>query len=317
MKKDLICLLLIFFVGITFPAKAQIKAYPIDSWHSDISFSVKFGDLLPIRGRFDKFSGTILLDEQDLLKTSVTLLIDASSINTGVEMRDTHLKSSDFFDVEKYSKLIFSSKKVFKQGEQFVMEGDLNMHGISKEVKIPFVLVHGEQADPWKNFRITLQAAGEINRLDFGIGEGRNTIGETVEVQLILSGRIFNTETISLFQSPFGQRMVHALENGGIETGREELSKLNSENDKDANDFSNFNFIHLKLKQNGNLMASLQAAKLSVEVFPEDAKARSLLGYSYYENGEIKKALMAFKKALILDEKETLAIEMLKWLEKK
>ncbi len=304
-----------FFLGLPLLAQSQVKAYPIDSWHSNVAFSARLGGLLPVKGNFDKFWGTVLFDEKDLMKTSATVLIDASSISTGVEMRDTHLESADFFDVENYPNITFSSDRIIKQGTQYFMAGNLTMHGVSKEVQIPFDLLHGEQADPWKNFRITFEAVGEINRLEFGIGEGGDMIGETVEVQLILSGRVFNTETINLFKRPFGIRMVDALEKGGIDAGRKELSRLSAENDKDANKQGSFNFIYLRLKQTGKLKASLQAAKLAVEVFPEDAEARSLLAYAYYENGEMEKALKAFREALALDENDTLAIEMLKWLE--
>ncbi|MEM9548044.1 MAG: YceI family protein [Bacteroidota bacterium] len=310
-----ILFILTTFLVLPLSSYTQVKAFPIDSWHSNISFSVKFGGLLPIKGNFERFSGTILWDEQDILKTSAKVKIHASSINTGVKMRDDHLRNPDFFDVEKHPFLIFTSTKVYQQGEHFFMEGDLEMHGISNKETIRFNLVHGEKADPWKNARITFQAEGDINRLDYKVGEGQNNIAEIVHLELITTGRIFNTETNNLFKRPFGLRMVTAFESGGIESGRVELEKLTSEKDKDVTKLSNFRYLYLKLKQMGNLKASLQVAKLTAEQFPERAESKSLLGYSYFENGEMDEALSAFKDALILDEHETLAHEMIKWLE--
>lgn len=304
----LTCLLFPVFV------QAQVKAYPVDSWHSSISFSARFGGLVPVRGSFDRFSGTVLLDEADLTKTSATIFIDAASIDTGLSMRDNHLKSDDFFDVEKHPQISFSSERVIRENNAVVMEGMLSMHGISRAVRIPFVLAHGEQADPWKNFRITLQGTLELNRLDFGIGEGQDTIGETISIELVISARIFNTETIGLFNRPFGVEMVKAFKEGGTEAGRKVYEKLKASEDKDAMKPGSFEFLYLKLKQTGNLRESLQAAGFFVEIFPQDADARSLLGYAYYEHNDLEKAKNSFQTALKLDKKESLALEMLKVL---
>ncbi|MCE7992495.1 MAG: hypothetical protein HEP71_10955 [Roseivirga sp.] len=304
----LTCLLLPAF------AQAQVKAYPVDSWHSSISFSARFGGLVPVRGSFDQFSGTVLLDESDLTKTSATIFIAAASIDTGLGMRDNHLKSDDFFDVEKHPQLSFSSTRVIIENNALVMEGILRMHGVAKEVRIPFVLAHGEQPDPWKNFRITLQGTLELNRLDFGIGEGQDTIGETITIDLVISARIFNTETIALFNRPFGIEMMKAFKEGGTEAGRKAYEKLKASGDKDAVKPGSFEFLHLKLKQTGHIRESLLAAEFFVEIFPEDAEAQSLLGYAYYEHKDLEKAGNTFQKALALDEKESLALEMLKVL---
>ena len=308
--------LVLFIVLITFSSfsNAQIKAYPIDAWHSGISFSTKFGGLLPVRGTFDSFAGTVLLDETDLTKTSATIFINTESIDTGVGMRDNHLKSADFFDVEKYEYIFFSSKRVIQENDQLVMLGELQMHGVSKDVSIPFQLVHGEQEDPWKNFRITLQGAFQINRMDFGVGEDQKTIGEEVNVEMVISARVFNTATIALFNRPFGQSMIGAFEKGGIQEARKVLKQLQAVGDKDASKPSSFEFLYLKLKQMGKAVASLGAAELFVELFPEESEAHSLLGYAYYERGQTDKAKDAFRKALEFDSNETQALEMTKLL---
>ncbi len=295
-------------------SQAQVKAYPIDAWHSSISFHTKFGGLLPVKGSLDRFWGTVLLDESDLTRTSATITIDTKSISTGVGMRDKHLKSEDFFEAEKYPQMTFTSSRVVRNDDGFIMKGVLDLHGITKEVEIAFSLVHGEQPDPWKNFRVTLQGTVEINRLDFGIGEGQVGISDKVSIDLIISARVFNTETIGLFNRPFGQKMVMAFEEGGIVKAREVLGQLKSADDKDAIKPASFEFLYLKLKQGGKMELSKQAATLFAEVFPENAEALSQLGYSYYENNQHKEAVSAFQKALTFDQQESLALEMLKHL---
>ena len=294
---------------------AQIKAYPIDTWHSNISFSVKFGGLLPVKGQFENFKGSLLIDENDLTKTSATIFIKTKSINTGVNFRDEHLRKEDFFAAEKHPAISFSSTRVLTSGKQHLLLGNLSMHGVTKEIQIPFELLHEEKLDSWKNWRITLAGAFEINRLDFGIGEGELTIGETVTIELIISGRIFNTETINLFDRPFGQQMIAARESEGKDAARVVYKELKEAGDKDVSNLSHFYFLYLKLKQKENLVASLELTELCAELFPKKSLAFSTLGYAYFENNQTSKAITNFKKALELDENNSLALEMLKVLE--
>lgn len=108
MKKGLAGVL--FFIW-SVCALAQPKAYPIDSWHSKIGFSVKFGGLIDVEGRFTGFRGTIVYDEQNPADLSASVFIDPASVDTGVGPRDRHLRSEDFFGVEQYPRIIFSSKR--------------------------------------------------------------------------------------------------------------------------------------------------------------------------------------------------------------
>ena len=170
--------------------------------------------------------------------------------------------------------------------------------------------------DSWKNFRITLRGELSINRLDFGVGNPKETVGEEVKLELLVSARVFNTATINLFERPFGKTMVEALESGGLEAARTQYESLQMAEDKDTGSAFNFTFLYLHLQQKGNLSAALKAAQLGVELFPEKSASFGLLGYAYYENGEHRKAVDSFRRALELNERNTLAMEMLKWMDK-
>ncbi len=314
MKKDLTCILLIIFIGITFPAKTQIKAYPIDSWHSRIGFSIKFANLMNVYGNFNDFKGTVLFDEEDTSKLSVTIIINAKSINTGVDMRDDDLRKSSYFDVEKFPEFRFYSKRTRRNGNGYQLIGDLTMHDLTKEIEIAFTVIHSEQKDPWKNYRISLGGNLVLNRTDFEIGEGKNFIAKEVMIELLISARILNTETIGMFNRPFGNQIFSKIKDEGIEAVKQYFFFLKEKKDPDALDPFSIKLMYLKLNQSGMLTEATEICKLGIEVYPERAASHSLLGYAYYENGEIENAKKAFQKALELDDDNTLAIEMTKYL---
>jgi polyisoprenoid-binding protein YceI len=147
-------------------AHAQ-DAYKIDPVHSSIAFKVKHMMVSDVRGTFDMFEGTINLDPKNVESSTVEVTIDATSISTKNEKRDGHLKSADFFDVEKYPTITFKSKKVTKSGDNWVAVGDLTIHGVTKEVSLPFTLSGPMSAG--NASMLGVSAAAEINRMDFGV----------------------------------------------------------------------------------------------------------------------------------------------------
>jgi len=295
---------------------AQIKAYPIDGWHSKVGFSVKFSGLLPVSGQFDRIRGTILFDERNMANTSTTIHIDVSSINTGVEFRDNHLKQEDFFAMERYPKINFSSEKVVRKNDQWIILGTIKIRNNSKPVEIPIRLLHGEPADSWKNYRITLAGTFEINRLDFEIGKDQIGIGEKVSVNFIISARIFNTETIALFKREFGIKMIEKMLEGTKKSTLEQFHEFIKLNNKDAKNPDSFEFLYLYLKQNKLYRASKELAELYVEVFPKESNAYSTLGNAYFDENAYDKARTSFERALEYDSENTLAEEMLKRMQK-
>lgn len=156
-----------FFVFLIIPMFI-FSEYVVDPAHTSVSFSVKHMVISTVKGSFTKFEGELNYVENDLSKWKVSGKIYADSINTNNPDRDTHLKSADFFDVNKYPYINFESKSFIKKGDGYVCKGNLTMHGVSKEIEIPFKIL-GKIKDPWGKERIGVEASLKLNRQDFGI----------------------------------------------------------------------------------------------------------------------------------------------------
>jgi polyisoprenoid-binding protein YceI len=147
--------------------------YNIDPAHSIIGFSIRHLEIAWVGGRFKDFKGTIRYDERDVTKSSVEFSAKVASIDTGVEARDKHLRTADFFDAEKHPEMGFRSTRVeVERANGYVLHGDLTIKGVTKQVAIPFT-VTGAVKDPWGNTRFGVEARTKINRRDFGITFGQ------------------------------------------------------------------------------------------------------------------------------------------------
>src|ERR1700704_4579811 len=142
----------------------------IDPAHSVAEFKVKHMMISNVKGQFPKVSGALTLDESTLAKSRVEALIEAASIETRDAQRDTHLKSPDFFDVEKFPKLSFKSTGIrqVRDGE-LAVEGDLTIRGVTRKVVFSVEGPTPPARDPWGNTRVAVSATTKINRKDFGL----------------------------------------------------------------------------------------------------------------------------------------------------
>ena len=163
--------------------------WEIDSSHSSVHFSVRHLVIAKVRGTFARWSGAVQVLEGDFSKATVAVTIDASSIATGVEQRDAHLKSPDFFDVAQYPELHFVGKRVQpRSGDEIDVTGDLTIKGITREVVLR-VEQHGEAKDPWGNVRRAFTAKTSIDRKDFGLTwnqvleTGGVMVGDRVDIE--------------------------------------------------------------------------------------------------------------------------------------
>jgi polyisoprenoid-binding protein YceI len=142
----------------------------IDPVHSVAEFKVRHMMISNVKGQFTGVKGTLSLDPDDLLNSKVQATIDAGSINTREAQRDAHLKSADFFDVEKFPTLAFSSTHVSRLGEaELAVDGDLTIHGITRKVAFEVEGPTAPAKDPWGSTRLGLSATTRINRKDFGL----------------------------------------------------------------------------------------------------------------------------------------------------
>lgn len=146
--------------------------WQIDPMHSTIEFSVKHMMFTTVRGRFTRFTGTINADEQNPNNSSAVMEIESASVDTGVADRDTHLRSADFFDVQKHPAISFRSTRVSgalaKAGDQFDVIGDLTIMGKAVSVTLKAVF-EGVGKDPWGKQRAGFSATAEIDRRQWGL----------------------------------------------------------------------------------------------------------------------------------------------------
>ena len=167
--------------------------YKVDPAHTSVTFSVRHLGINNVKGKFNEFEGALVLEGETLKEASGT--IQAKSIDTGVEKRDNHLRSADFFDTEKYPTISFKTKRIEKGGDgQTVLIADFTMRGVTKELRLPAKMSKPTK-DPWGGVRVGLEAKTKLNRKDYGINyhevleTGAMAVGEEVELEI-------NTEAV-------------------------------------------------------------------------------------------------------------------------
>ena len=166
------------------------ERWEIDSSHSGIQFTVRHLVIAKVRGQFSRWTGTVTASGGDFGRASLEVVIDATSIDTGVADRDAHLRSADFFDVERFPTLTFKSRKVQAvNGDTFQLVGDLTIRDITREVVLD-VEAEGFQKDPWGGQRAGFSATTRINRKDFGLTwnqaleTGGLLVGDDIKISL-------------------------------------------------------------------------------------------------------------------------------------
>jgi polyisoprenoid-binding protein YceI len=175
------------------PAVSQsaVSAWKLDQAHSVVEFKVKHMMISNVKGQFTTLSGVLSLNEGDVTNSRVDVSIEAASINTHEPQRDAHLKSADFFDVEKFPTLSFKSTRTSRKGDdELAVSGDLTIHGVTRNVVLTVEGPTPPAKDPWGNTRVGLSATTKINRKDFGLNwnpvleTGGILIGDEVTITL-------------------------------------------------------------------------------------------------------------------------------------
>jgi polyisoprenoid-binding protein YceI len=166
-----------------------IETWQLDSAHSNIGFSVRHMVISKVHGRFQKWSGTLAVDKDDLARSSVEAHVEVASLDTNEAQRDGHLKSADFFDAEKHPEIVFKSRSVQRVGaEGLELVGDLTIKGTTREIVLTGEVGFGK--DPWGNERLGASAQTTIDRKDFGLTwnqvleTGGVLVGEKVEIKI-------------------------------------------------------------------------------------------------------------------------------------
>ena len=175
-------------------ASDRIPGYVAGRWaldpaHSSVSFSVRHLMVSKVRGQFDDFDAEIVTGA-DPLASSVSATVDLSSIDTGNADRDAHIRSADFFDVDTHPTLSFRSTGVRPDGDDFVVDGELSLHGVTRPVSLKLEVNGFQHASPFGDVRAGFSASTEINRKDYGIEfnmpleGGGVVVGDKVQIAL-------------------------------------------------------------------------------------------------------------------------------------
>lgn len=183
MKKIALLLIVTLFSVTSF---AQTK-YNVDAYHSFLNFSVGHMGISFVDGRMDKYQGTLEMDGENVTSAKFKFKVDVNSVNTGIEMRDKHLKSADFFDAEKFNEITFNSTSITKKGKAYKLNGDLTIKGVTKNVT--FDLVYGGllKDDGQGNQKVGFQATTKIDRTAYNITYDPTGTGVAKEVTFVVN----------------------------------------------------------------------------------------------------------------------------------
>lgn len=184
--------ILIMTLLIASSAPLHAAIYDIDLAHSQVGFGIRHL-VSTTKGNFNQFSGTVDFKEDNLSTLKVLATIETKSVDTNNAKRDEHLKSADFFNVEKFPTMTFKSSAVkMEQDKTVSLTGELTMLGVTKPVTLS-VQYFGSQVDPWGNMRVGFSARGKLNRKDFGMvynitDKGGVVIGDDVTIEIEIEG---------------------------------------------------------------------------------------------------------------------------------
>lgn len=161
----------LLFILLVFVATGQVNAqkWTIDNTHSQVMFTVSHLVISEVTGSFKGYSGSVVSSKEDFSDAVVEFSIDVKTINTDNEMRDTHLKGDEFFNAEKYPKMIFKGKRMQKiSGNRYQLIGDLTIRDITKTITLD-VIYSGTVKDPWGNTKAGFKIKGVVNRFDYNL----------------------------------------------------------------------------------------------------------------------------------------------------
>jgi polyisoprenoid-binding protein YceI len=169
MKNRLVLSLTLAGSLLSMPALAQTSTWTIDSAHSSVNFEILHLGVSHVHGAFGNVKGTVTLNDKDITKSTVDATIDTTTVSTGVDARDKHLKSPDFFDVEKSPAMAFKSTSLSRSGSKLLLTGDLTLNGVTKSVTLDLDGPTPPQTMQGKTIS-GFSASGVIKRSDYGFG---------------------------------------------------------------------------------------------------------------------------------------------------
>lgn len=306
----LLRLVILSLIAVPVPSRAQaprVQEYWVDAGHSIVEFSIGFA-FSRIKGRFTDSKGTILYDPADPTRSSITIVIDAKTLDTGWPHRDEHLRTSDFFDVEKYPTITFQSQRILRTSNGWRADGNLTMHGVTKPISIPFKVLRGEPTrSPESHWMImNIEGGLKLARADFGIFGGSQfnswfdkarqaTMADSVEINLEIEG--YRTDAQS-FRSAGIDQALERIKIGGIQAQIDRLkSLLSAGTASEAGVINGGDFVTRALIAGNQTKDAVTLSRAISEMFPSNARAHNLYGVALAAAGDNRNALAEYSKA--------------------
>ncbi|HKE89665.1 MAG TPA: YceI family protein [Gemmatimonadales bacterium] len=298
--------------------RAQSKLptkYEIDEAHSSVSFAVRFMGLTTIHGAFSQYAGTLMVTPDDLARSSVSVVIQVSSINTNNGQRDHDLQNAAFFDAAHFPLITFRSTSVVPSALGFTLNGQLTIRGITKDVAIPCTLLHPATRDAWRNTRIGFVGTLAISRREFGVlgtafwnseyDPGRMSIGDSVTIELAIEGLQPNYDK---WNSPGSDSLAQVALGRGAAAVKPPVDSVPTVN--------GYVVAGLKLLGRGRADLALRLFEVASGLAPEAPQVYVHLGDARMALGQEGMARDAFRRALAADSLNTSAAESLRWLDR-
>jgi len=299
-------------------ALGKIQRYAIDPFRSYLTFAIGFMKVRTEDGTFHDYSGTILLDEVDVSHSSVTAAIIAESVFTGVRPRDRHLRGPDFFDVEEHPIILFRSSNVARKGNALELQGDLTMHGQTHRIRIPVTMFQKDAGDQ----KLHVQGRLTLNRHDYGIiGNfwGDKVLSNEVQIELNIEAvplRVPQPQMADAMQlRSLGDVLLPTIASQGVAAATDRYQELRHQKGSEY-DFSPPALLRLaeRLGEAGQTKEALELVRFNLRIFPKDETSWDQLGWFRYVQGDVEGAIVAYQQLLSLNDHNTNALEMLRWL---
>ena len=299
----------LLLVAQTIRTASGVHAFRVEASHSDVAWSVPFM-FTRVRGRFDDMQGTVLWVDNDPTKSVISIIVDVASINSGSKFRDEHLKSEDFFDARNYPDATFHSERIEKHGTSYIAVGPLSFHGITRQVRIPFHLLHPVGEGPHGTEQFDVTASLKIARKDFGIlGGSKNnswfdearsrTMGDTALIELNINA--FDAG----YDNPSIQTGLDRVHKQGVQYAIGKIREATRDSIPAGVEWY-VNTVARALMDEGRSDDAVAMMQTSAEVF-KSAEAHAILGELLYRSGKKAEARQEFDWAVRIDPKQTRA----------
>jgi|GEM_PF-157118 len=307
------------------PARIDLaggEIYSIDQGHSTVGFHIDFLGLSTVHGTFNEYGATIVYDDAHPERTSATVIINTSSINTNNQFRDRDLKAK-FFEVEKYPEIRFQSTRIEPKGKNaFLVHGNLTIKDVTKEIAIPMTRTITRRPDAaWGNIRIGGAGGLLVHRKEFHVdgGESFNMLTDDVNIDLEILGNRFNYDKWS-WSSKEKPSIGEAIFKTATEkNGAAAAAQLRDAKANHADEFTiepgQVGIAINRLMQRRRVADALEILNAAIELWPNESGFHARAGEAYATLGKRDDAVREYQKVLAMNPRGTEAIEMLRRLQ--